>query len=90
MTVSKKIYDALIPVEKAKPDLPEEWEEGNAPGFFYRFSAEVLGYNDLSGEFDICSYVETKLDEDEPYGYFTDKPDELIHITHWMPLYEKE
>ena len=43
MTVKQEIYDALIPVEKSTPDLPEEWESKGAEK--YRQSQEVLGFD---------------------------------------------
>ena len=87
MTVSQEIYNALIPVEKAKPDLPEEWESVGAEK--YRQSQEVLGFDFKNTDFLIVTYMEVKLGP-EQYNGFMDKIGNLVEITHWLPLYEKE
>ena len=87
MTVKQEIYDALIPVEKSTPDLPEEWESKGAEK--YRQSQEVLGFDLENMDFLIVTYMEVILGP-ERYSGFLDKIGDIVEITHWLPLYEKE
>lgn len=87
MTVLEEIYDALIPVEKATPDLPGEWASIGQEK--YRQSQEVLGFDYDNIDFFVCTYMEVKIGPEQHSG-FLDKIGNLVKITHWLPLYEKE
>lgn len=87
MTVSQEIYNALIPVEKAKPDLPDEWEFVGQEK--WRSSQEVLGFDFENIDFFVCTYMEVQIGSEQRSG-FMDKIGNLVKITHWLPLYEKE
>ena len=87
MTVHKSIYDALIPVEKAKPDLPEEWFSVDDEK--YRISHEVLGFDSENMDFFVCTYMEVQIGS-QIERCFMDKVGYLVLITHWLPLYVSE
>ena len=89
MKVQKNILDALIPCEKALPKMPDAWDDVDNLGNKHRVSQDVLAYNTESGEFDICTCSEVKLDNLPSYFYWTDKAEQEVTITHWMPLYEE-